>query len=56
MYYSWAKDVKYDLVLLEHIWATPYLAMVHTLGSPPVIGTTTVELTGDVYKRQNLLM
>ena len=41
--FSWAKDVKFDLVLYESIWAAPYLAMVHTLGSPPVIGIATVE-------------
>ena len=43
--FSWAKDVKFDLALYESMWATPYLALVHTLGSPPVVGIVTVEST-----------
>lgn len=40
---SWAKDVTFDVVLYETILMGPYLALVHTLGSPPVIGVSTVD-------------
>lgn len=41
--FSWVKDVNFDLVLYESMWATPYLALVHKIGSPPVIGIVTME-------------
>lgn len=40
---SWAKDVKFDLALYENMITAPFLAMVYILGSPPVIGVTTVD-------------
>lgn len=42
-YCSWAKHVKFDVVLYEMMWMTPYLAFVHTIGSPPVIGVSTLD-------------
>ena len=39
----WGKSVKFDLVLYEMMWMTPYLAFVHTIGAPPVIGVSTLE-------------
>lgn len=42
---TWAKDVKFDVVLYEELWMSPFLALVHTLGSPPVIGISTLEST-----------
>lgn len=39
---SWAKDVKFDLVLYENMITVPFLAMAHVLGSPPVVGVATI--------------
>lgn len=40
---SWAKDMKFDLVLYENMITVPFLALAHILGSPPVIGVITVD-------------
>lgn len=40
---SWAKDVKFDVVLYENIFMSSFLALAHSLGSPPVIAVSTLE-------------